>query len=119
MRSLFLALGIANTTLVRVLERIGEIGLRRARGAARRHIALLFLAESTLLGAAGGVLGASVGVLTVVAVSAFRSWTPVLDPWVPLLVPLVGAATGLVAGGYPALRASRLEPAGSLRSGLQ
>src|SRR5215217_2780647 len=57
------AIGIANVTLVSVMERIGEIGLRRALGATRRHIAAQFLAESTTLGLAGGIVGASLGTL--------------------------------------------------------
>lgn len=111
------AIGIANVTLVSVLERVGEIGLRRALGAARRHIAAQFLVESTAMGLVGGVIGASLGVLVVVAISAARTWTPVLDPWVPFVAPLVGAVTGLVAGLYPALRAARLEPVEALRAG--
>jgi ABC-type antimicrobial peptide transport system permease subunit len=111
------AIGIANVTLVSVLERVGEIGLRRALGAARRHVAAQFLMESTAMGLVGGIIGASMGVLLVVAISAARTWTPVLDPWVPLAAPLVGALTGLVAGLYPAIRASALEPVEALRAG--
>src|SRR5262249_23656047 len=53
------AVGIANTTLVAVLERAREIGLRRALGARPRHIGIQFLTESTALGMFGGLLGAS------------------------------------------------------------
>jgi macrolide transport system ATP-binding/permease protein len=112
------AIGIANVTLVSVLERVGEIGLRRSLGAARRHIAAQFLVESTALGLAGGVLGAAGGTLAVVIASAARSWTPVLQPWVPLAAPFVGGAVGLLSGMYPSLRAAMLEPVDALRAGL-
>jgi macrolide transport system ATP-binding/permease protein len=111
------ALGIANMTLVSVMERIGEIGLRRALGATRRHIATQFLLESATLGILGGVLGASVGMLIVVGVAAYQTWTPVIDPLVPILAPLVGGLTGLLAGFYPSLRAAGLEPVDALRAG--
>lgn len=110
------AIGIANVTLVSVMERTGEIGLRRAIGATRRHIALQFLLESSAMGVVGGILGASLGTLVVVGVSAFQSWTPVLDPLVPFTAPLVGGLTGLLAGSYPAMRAARMEPIDALRS---
>jgi macrolide transport system ATP-binding/permease protein len=112
------ALGIANVTLVSVLERVGEIGLRRALGAARRHIAAQFLVESGVMGLLGGIIGTALGVLVVVAVSAGRTWTPVLDPWVPLVAPFVGALIGLLSGAYPALRAAALEPVEALRAGM-
>ena len=110
------ATGIANVTLVSVLERVGEIGLRRSLGAARRHIAGQFLLESTTLGLLGGVLGAALGTLVVVGVAASRTWTPVLEPWVPLGAPLLGGAIGFLSGIYPSLRAAALEPVEALRS---
>jgi ABC-type antimicrobial peptide transport system permease subunit len=109
------AIGIANVTLVSVLERTGEIGLRRALGATRRHIAVQFLGESVALGALAGLLGTSLGILTVVVVSATREWSPVLDSWLPLAAPVVGAATGLLAGTYPAWKAASTEPIAALR----
>jgi macrolide transport system ATP-binding/permease protein len=111
------AIGIANITLVSVIERTGEIGLRRAIGATRGHIAAQFLLESTSLGVIGGILGAGLGILLVVAVSAYQVWTPVLDPAAPFLAVLVGGAIGLVSGTYPALRAARMEPAEAVRTG--
>ncbi|MFD7921748.1 ABC transporter permease [Streptomyces sp. NPDC059740] len=110
------AIGIANVTLVTVIERTGEIGLRRALGASRRQVAGQFLVESTTIGLLGGVVGAALGTVVVVAVSAVREWTPVLDVRLALGAPLAGALVGLLAGLYPSLRASRMEPVDALRS---
>nr|WP_328872758.1 ABC transporter permease [Streptomyces sp. NBC_00287] len=109
------AVGIANTTLVAVLERTPEIGLRRSLGARGRHIAAQFLSESAILGMLGGLMGTGLGVATVVMVAATNDWTPILEPVTVLPAPLVGAATGLLAGLYPAWRASRIEPVEALR----
>ncbi|HEV7534076.1 MAG TPA: ABC transporter permease [Acidimicrobiia bacterium] len=110
------AVGIANVTLVSVLERVGEIGLRRSLGAARRHIAGQFLLESTTLGLLGGILGAALGTLVVVGVAASRTWTPVLEPWVPLGAPLLGGTIGFLSGIYPSARAASMEPVEALRA---
>jgi putative ABC transport system permease protein len=109
------ALGIANTTLVAVLERTGEIGLRRALGARPIHITAQFLAESTTLGLFGGLIGTGIGVLTTLAVTIEHHWTAILAPGTVFLAPLAGAVIGLLAGLYPAVRASTVEPADSLR----
>jgi len=110
------AIGIANITLVSVMERTREIGLRRAIGATRGHIAAQFLFESASMGVVGGIVGASLGVIIVVAVSAYQVWTPVLDPAAPFLAPLIGGTLGLLSGTYPALRAAHLEPVEAFRN---
>ncbi|MEK7414292.1 MAG: ABC transporter permease, partial [Planctomycetota bacterium] len=107
--------GIANTTLVAVIERRGEIGLRRAIGAKPRHIASQVLAESSALGLIGGFVGAALGIVAVVAVSAANGWTTTLNPQITLASPILGAATGLLAGVQPAHRATRTQPADALR----
>lgn len=109
------AVGIANTTLVAVMERTGEIGLRRSLGARPRHIAAQFLVESACLGSFGGLIGSSLGVLVVLAVALIRQWTAVLPPWAAIAAPLVGALVGILAGLYPALRAAKIEPVEALR----
>ncbi len=109
------AVGIANTTLVAVLERTEEIGLRRAVGARPRHIAAQFLAESTALGTLGGLIGTCIGVGTVVIFAAAKDWTAVLNPAYTLPAPLMGSVVGLLAGAYPALRAARTSPLAALR----
>ncbi|MEV0897787.1 ABC transporter permease [Actinoplanes sp. NPDC049802] len=109
------AVGIANTTLVAVLERVGEIGLRRSVGARGIHIAAQFLAESGVLGALGGLFGCSIGVVAVVTTAAVKGWTPIAEPLTVALAPLIGLAAGLLAGAYPAYRAARIEPVEALR----
>jgi putative ABC transport system permease protein len=109
------AVGIANTTLVAVMERIHEIGLRRSLGARPRHIAAQFLTETVAVGTLGGLVGTALGILVVVLVALVNSWTAVINPATTLPAPLVGTITGLIAGIYPALRAARIEPVAALR----
>ncbi|MGN6253346.1 MAG: ABC transporter permease [Marmoricola sp.] len=109
--------GIANTTFVAVMERMGEIGLRRAYGARRTHIAAQFLAEASVIGFVGGLAGALLGLGVVMLTAVAHQWTAVLPPLVIVLGPAVGALTALLAAVYPALRAARIEPIVALRTG--
>ena len=74
-----------------------------------------FLAESGALGMLGGLVGTSLGVLTVLTVTVVRNWTAVIHPGTVAAAPLIGLVTGVLAGLYPAWRASRVEPAEALR----
>ena len=101
---------VMNIMLVSVTERTFEIGLRKAIGAKRREILVQFLIESALLCGVGGVLG-------LLAASAFTTLVTAATP-VPmritsgyiLLSLFVSTTIGLIAGIYPAMRASRLDP---------
>ena len=109
-------LGIANVTLLSVMERIGEIGLRRALGATRRQIGAQFLLESVVIGLLGGLIGAAFGVGAVVVVSVVREWTPIVSTPMVIGSALLGGVIGLLAGVYPALKAATIEPIAALRA---
>ncbi|MGB8196905.1 MAG: ABC transporter permease [Acidimicrobiales bacterium] len=109
---------IANTTLLSVVQRTAEIGLRRSLGATPKHIALLIVIEGAMVGAVGGVLGASLGVLVTAITALAKGWTAELSWQTALLAPVLGAVVGMIAGLYPALRASKVSPVSALQNGL-
>jgi putative ABC transport system permease protein len=109
---------IANTTLLSVFQRTGEIGLRRSLGATPKHIAFLIVVEGAMVGVVGGLLGASLGVLVTAIFSVVKGWTAELSWQAALLAPALGAVVGMVAGIYPARRASKISPVAALQSGL-
>jgi len=107
--------GIANTSLVAVLERTREIGLRRAVGARRADIRRQFLTEAALIGGIGGVLGTLLGLTVVIGVALAQDWTPVISRGLTLAAPLAGLLCGVLAGFLPAGRAARIDPTDALR----
>lgn len=108
--------GIANVMVISVLERRGEIGLRRALGATRRHISVQFLGESLLLASIGGLGGVLLGTLVTAGWAQIQGWS-LLIPGVAIVGGLVAALLiGAVSGLYPAMRAARVSPTDALRT---
>ncbi|MGQ9721461.1 MAG: ABC transporter permease [Candidatus Jordarchaeum sp.] len=119
-------LGTANTMAVAVLERRREIGIMKATGAKNRDIMKIFIVESILLGLLGGGLGLAIGYLAGWAVKWYvdnalwfvefiSGYAPVYEWWVWPLGLGIAIFISLIAGVYPAWRASRLKPVETLR----
>jgi putative ABC transport system permease protein len=106
--------GVANTMVISVLERRAEIGLRRSLGATRGQIRAQFLAESLLLSALGGAGGVLLGVAVTALYATYQDWPSVVPPWASAGGVAATMVIGVVAGLYPAIRASRLSPTEAL-----
>ena len=107
---------ILTLTLIGVSERRREIGIRRAVGAASTHVLIQFLLESVALSFGGGTVGLAIGVAGTQAVSRWQHLPFVIDARILVLSCLVSIVVGLVAGIYPAWKASKLNPVDALRA---
>jgi putative ABC transport system permease protein len=106
--------GVANTMVISVLERRGEIGLRRSLGATRADVRGQFLAESLLLSLLGGAGGVVLGSAITAAYATWQGWPPTVPAWVLGGGVAATAVIGAVAGLYPAVKAARLSPTEAL-----
>jgi putative ABC transport system permease protein len=109
-------IGVMNIMLVSVTERVREIGLRKALGAAPRLIRRQFLVEASVLGLAGGILGALLGVVGSVVLPHLISDPVALSPSAAVGAIAVSVLIGLLFGTYPASRAARMAPIDALRT---
>jgi putative ABC transport system permease protein len=108
-------IGIMNIMLASVAERTREVGVRRAIGATRRDVAAHFLVESSLLTSAGGLIGATLGIVGSLAIQRFAGWPTALSPAMLLAALLTALLVGIGFGFYPAWHAAQLEPMEALR----
>ncbi|MEM2803736.1 MAG: FtsX-like permease family protein, partial [Nitrososphaerota archaeon] len=130
-------IGIANTMIMSVMERVREIGVLRAIGMTKRDIMIIFLSEASLTGAIGGILGIMLGVMLSYGVSIMTSSLFHFEqssttssmasfgsiPYEPTITPLLLIQTfffaimiGMISGIYPARRAASLDPVVALRT---
>ncbi len=109
-------IGVMNIMLVSVTERTREIGLRKALGAPPAAIRRQFLVEATVLGLAGGILGAAIGIAGSVLLPKVMDAVFVISPVAVGGSIVIAMAIGIVFGVYPATRAARLAPIDALRS---
>ncbi|MBI2663885.1 ABC transporter permease [Candidatus Woesearchaeota archaeon] len=115
------AVGIMNAMFTSVLERTREIGVMKAVGAKNSHIAIIFLSEAGIMGAAGGAIGIAVGTALAFAVGfaaqafGFPFLSIKVDPVIVIAALIFSFLVGAVSGLLPAMQAARLKPVDALR----
>ena len=108
-------IGVMNIMLVAVTQRTREIGIRKAIGARRRAVLFQFLVEAATLTGLGGLVGIVLGALVGFIVTFALDWHYSLSIVWTFVGLALSVGTGLLAGLYPAWRASRLDPIVALR----
>jgi putative ABC transport system permease protein len=108
-------IGIMNIMLASVMERIREIGVRRATGATKKDIVFQFLAEATFISITGGFLGILLGVIMAKVITISTGILTIISFWSIVISFGVAASVGIVFGWLPARKAAEQDPVESLR----
>ena len=106
---------IANVMVMSVLERRMEIGVRRSIGATRREIRYQFLLESVVLSGIGGLVGVMLGSLITLAYTNYTNIVFSIPVWQILGAVVLALLIGAISGVYPAIKASKIQPAEAVR----
>jgi putative ABC transport system permease protein len=109
------SVGIFSLMLLIVNQRIVEIGIKRAIGATRSDILFQFLFESGYIGVLGGIFGIFIGCIISVVISYFAELPFVISSLAAFIGLSASVLSGVVAGLYPAVKASRIVPVKALQ----
>ncbi len=113
-------ISVINTMLISVMERTRELGILKATGFTNREIKGSILFESGLLGLSGGVIGVILGITGIVVIANVLKLTEYIPDMMPLwlILGVIAGATllSVLAGLYPAMRASKLNVVEALRN---
>jgi len=111
------AIGIANTMIMSIMERVPEIGVLRTNGWSSRQVLSLITLESLILGAISGLVGCALAVAACWTANLYLTDGIRLIPTPAIIVRgmMLALLTGILAGSYPAWRASRWSPMEAIR----
>ncbi|HEQ78057.1 MAG TPA: ABC transporter permease [Euryarchaeota archaeon] len=117
------AIGISNTMIMNVTERVREIGIIKAIGASDSQVMKIFMADALVVGFTGGIIGIALGYATSIVINMAASvylgndvLKTTVSPSLAAFALIFAVVIGAIAGLYPAYRASKLNPVDSLRS---
>lgn len=108
-------IGIMNIMLASVMERIREIGVRRAIGATQKDIVFQFLSEATLISVSGGITGIILGIVIAQLITEFTEIPTIVSGYSIIISFGVSAGIGVIFGYMPAKKAALQDPVASIR----
>lgn len=118
------AIGIANTMMMSTYERTKEIGVMKVLGCSLPNIRTLFLSEAAFIGVIGGITGLAISyglsfacnMVLPAAMGYDNSKISIIPWWLAVTAIVFAAFVGMVAGFFPAQRATKLSPLAAIRN---